>query len=91
VHENHGALALGCVECSLERRPDGDHDAHAGLRLSKPDMLTVIGVPWKAKQVALALTGPKPQQQRQMKMRGRFLEEGQLVGIGPNLIRARPS
>src|SRR6516165_918503 len=38
----------GSIQCDLERRTDRNNDPSAGLRLLKPDVLSVIGRPRQA-------------------------------------------
>ena len=42
------ALPSGCIQCDLERRTDRNNDPSAGLRLLKPELLSVIGRPLQA-------------------------------------------
>src|SRR6516165_7720886 len=63
------------VERGFERGADRDDDARAGLSLPQPNMRAVIGRPRQAQQIALPLSSPQREQQRQMEMCRRAFEK----------------
>jgi hypothetical protein len=57
------------IERSFERRTNRDHNASAGLALPQPNILPVIGRPRQAQEIALPLSSPQCEQQRQVQVR----------------------
>src|SRR5262245_48653358 len=57
------------VERRLERRAHGDGDTHTGLALPQVDAFPVVSGPREFEQIALTLTRPQREQQRQVQVR----------------------
>ena len=86
--QHDGRAFQRSIERGLERGADRNDNTGATLRLPQTDVLAVIGRPGQPQKIALPLTSPQREQQRQMQVRRcPFQERGLVIG-GPNLVGA---